>query len=44
MTLTFVKESVRKGITWALAVLVLAYTILLGCNLCPVSGELATEL
>lgn len=33
MPLSFVKEGVRKGITWALAVLVLAYTVLLCCNL-----------
>ena len=33
MPLAFVKEGVRKGITWALAVLVLAYTVLLCCNL-----------
>lgn len=31
--LSFMKEGVRKGITWALAVLVLAYTVLLCCNL-----------
>ena len=31
--LTFVKDSVRKGIVWVLAALVLVYTILLGCNL-----------
>lgn len=33
MPLSFMKEGVRKGITWALAVLVLAYTVLLCCNL-----------
>lgn len=33
MPLSFVKEGVRKGIAWALAVLVLAYTVLLCCNL-----------
>ena len=33
MPLSFVKEGVRKGVTWVLAVLILAYTVLLGCNL-----------
>ncbi|HIY21339.1 MAG TPA: O-antigen ligase family protein [Candidatus Flavonifractor merdigallinarum] len=33
MPLSFAKEGVRKGITWALAALVLAYMVLLGCNL-----------
>ncbi|MBM6721501.1 O-antigen ligase family protein [Pseudoflavonifractor phocaeensis] len=32
MPLSFVKEGVRKGVTWVLAVLILAYTVLLGCN------------
>lgn len=33
MPLSFVKEGVRKGIAWVLAALVLAYTVLLCCNL-----------
>ena len=33
MPLSFVKEGVRKGVSWVLAVLILAYTVLLGCNL-----------
>lgn len=32
MPLSFVKEGVRKGVSWVLAVLILAYTVLLGCN------------
>lgn len=33
MPLSFAKEGVRKAVGWVLAVLVLAYAILLGCNL-----------
>ena len=33
MPLSFAKEGVRKGMAWVLAALLLAYTILLGCNL-----------
>lgn len=33
MPLSFVKEGVRKGVSWVLAVLILAYAVLLGCNL-----------
>lgn len=32
MPLSFVKEGVRKGVSWVLAVLILVYTVLLGCN------------
>ena len=33
MPLSFVKETVQKGISWVLAALLLVYAVLLGCNL-----------
>ena len=33
MPLSFVKEGVRKAVSWVLAALLLAYAVLLGCNL-----------